>query len=391
VIYVADASRSVPVAQSLVSEDQRADFLENLKVEYERVRVQHAAKKGPDLLSLLQARANKAKIDWLVPADDRPGHPGMHPLARYQPPRPKFIGRRTFKNYDLTEIARYIDWGPFFQTWDLHGAYPRLLDDEVVGESARRVFADGQAMLKRIIEGRWLTANGVVAFLPANSINDDDIEIYTDETRSEVAFVWRNLRQQLVKRDGVENKCLADYIAPRSIDGRPSGIADYIGMFAVTGGLGIEKREQMFASQMDDYSAIMLKGLADRFAEAFAECLHERVRKDLWGYAPEENLSTEDLVKEAYRGIRPAPGYPACPEHTVKREMFDWLQCDEIGMVLTESYAMMPAASVSGFYFSHPQASYFNVGPIGADQVKDFAARSGRDEKDVRRALASLL
>ena len=391
VIYVPDASRSVPVAQALVSDDQKAGFLENLKVEYERVRVQHAAKKGPDLLSILQARANKAKIDWLVPADDRPDQPGIHALARYNPPKPRFIGRRTFKNYDLADLARCIDWGPFFQTWDLHGAYPKILEDEVVGESARRVFADGQAMLKRIIEGRWLTASGVVAFLPANSINDDDIEIYTDDSRTEVAFVWRNLRQQVAKRDGVDNKCLADYVAPRAIDGRPSGIADYIGLFAVTAGLGIEKKEKEFAAQLDDYSSIMLKGLADRFAEAFAECLHERVRKDLWGYAPDEHFSTEELVKEAYRGIRPAPGYPACPEHTVKRDMFDLLQCEEIGMVLTEGYAMMPAASVSGFYLSHPQASYFNVGPIGADQVKDYAMRSGREEKDLRRALAPLL
>jgi 5-methyltetrahydrofolate--homocysteine methyltransferase len=391
VIYVADASRSVPVAQALVSDDQKANFLDELKVEYERVRVQHAAKKGPDLLTLLQARANKPKIDWLVPADDRPDHPGVHAFARYHPPRPKFIGRRTFKNYDLAEIARYVDWGPFFQTWDLHGAYPKLLDDELVGESARRVFADGQAMLKRIVDGRWLTANGVVAFLPANSINDDDIEIYTDDSRSEVAFVWHNLRQQIAKRDGVENKCLADYIAPRAIDGRPSGIADYIGMFAVTSGLGIEKKEQEFASQMDDYSSIMLKGLADRLAEAFAECLHERVRKDLWGYASDESLTAAEMIAEAYQGIRPAPGYPACPEHTVKREMFDYLQCEEIGMKLTESYAMMPASSVSGFYFSHPQSGYFNVGPIGADQLKDYAARSGRDEKDLRRALAQLL
>ncbi len=391
VIYVPDASRSVPVAQALVSDDQKTGFLENLKVEYERVRVQHAAKKGPDLVSILQARANKPQMDWLLPADDRPQQPGIHALARYRPPRPKFIGRRTFKNYDLAELARYIDWGPFFQTWDLHGAYPRILDDEVVGESARRVFADGQAMIKRIIDGRWLTANGVVAFLPANSINDDDIEIYRDDSRTEVAFVWRNLRQQLVKRDGVDNKCLADYIAPRSIDGRASGIADYIGLFAVTAGVGIDKKEREFAAQMDDYSSIMLKGLADRFAEAFAECLHERVRKDLWGYAPDEAFSTEELVKESYRGIRPAPGYPACPEHGIKRDMFDYLQCDEIGMILTEGFAMMPAASVSGFYLSHPKSEYFNVGPIGADQVQDYALRSGRDESELRRALAQLL
>ena len=251
--------------------------------------------------------------------------------------------------------------------------------------------ADGKAMLQKMLEGRWLSASGVVAFLPANSINEDDIEIYTDDTRSEVAFVWRNLRQQVAKREGVENKCLADYIAPRSIDGRPSGIADYIGMFAVTAGLGMERKEKEFAAQMDDYSSIMFKGLADRLAEAFAECLHERVRKDLWGYAPDEHYDTEQLVKEVYRGIRPAPGYPACPEHSVKREMFDYLDCDEIGMTLTDSLAMMPASSVSGFYISHPQSSYFNVGPIGADQVKDYAARSGRDEKDLRRSLGQVL
>jgi 5-methyltetrahydrofolate--homocysteine methyltransferase len=391
VIYVPDASRSVPVAQALVSDDQKDGFLEGLKVEYERVRVQHAAKKGPDLLTIGQARANKPKIDWLLPADDRPQQPGIHALARYQPPKPRFIGRRTFKNYDLAEIARYIDWGPFFQTWDLHGAYPKILEDEVVGESARRVFADGQAMLERIIQGRWFSASGVVAFLPANSINDDDIEVYTDDSRSDVAFVWRNIRQQVAKRDGIDNKCLADYIAPRAIDGRASGIADYIGLFAVTAGLGIEKKEKEFAAQLDDYSSIMLKGLADRCAEAFAECLHERVRKDLWGYAPDESLSVEELVAESYRGIRPAPGYPACPEHTVKRDMFEYLQCGEIGMVLTDGYSMMPAASVSGFYLSHPQSAYFNVGPIGADQLKDYAMRSGRDEKDLRRALAQSL
>ena len=391
VIYVPDASRSVPVAQALVSDDQRADFLEKLRVEYERVRVQHAAKKGPDLVTLLQARANKTRIDWLMRADDRPEQAGLHAVARYQPPRPKFIGRRVFRNFDLAELVRYIDWGPLFQTWDLHGAFPKILEDELVGESARRVYADGQAMLERIVKGRWLGANGVVAFLPANSINDDDIEVYTDETRSEVAFVWRNLRQQVAKRDGVANKCLADFIAPRAIDGRPSGIADYIGMFAVTAGIGVEERERRFAAEHDDYSAIMFKGLADRLAEAFAECLHERVRKDLWGYAPDEQLSNEELIRESYVGIRPAPGYPACPEHTIKRALFDYLECGEIGMTLTEGYSMMPAASVSGFYFSHPQSSYFNVGPIGADQLQDYAVRSGRDEKELRRALAQSL
>jgi 5-methyltetrahydrofolate--homocysteine methyltransferase len=293
-----------------------------------------------------------------------------------------------FRNYDLAEIARYVDWQPFFQTWDLHGAYPAILDDAVVGESARRVFADGRAMLERIVAGRWITANAVVAFLPANTVNDDDIEVYADDARTQVAFTWRNLRQQTAKREGVDNKCLADYVAPKVIDGRPSGIEDWIGLFAVTAGLGVERREAEFARQLDDYASIMLKAIADRLAEAFAECLHERVRRDLWGYAPDEALTNEQLIAEGYRGIRPAPGYPACPEHTVKRALFDALGAAEIGMGLTESLAMTPAASVSGFYLSHPQAQYFAVGRIGDDQLADLARRSGRDEDALRRALA---
>jgi 5-methyltetrahydrofolate--homocysteine methyltransferase len=390
VVYVPDASRSVPVAQGLLSQDSRPAFLREIAAEYERIREQHASKKGPALLSLAEARANKTKIAWAMRADDHPGE-GPHPVVHYHPPKPKFTGRRVFRNYDLAEIARYVDWGPFFQTWDLHGAYPAILNDELVGESARRVYSDGRSMLRRVIDGRWLTANAALAFLPANTVNDDDIEVYTDDTRTEVAFVWRNLRQQTAKREGVDNKCLADFVAPRTIDGRPSGIADYIGLFAVTAGIGVEKKEREFAALLDDYSAIMLKAIADRLAEAFAECLHERVRKDLWGYAPDESLSVEELVREKYRGIRPAPGYPACPEHTVKHAVFDALRCEEIGMALTESYAMTPAASVSGFYFSHPQAQYFNVGRIGEDQLADYAHRSGRDAQELRSALASVL
>ncbi len=390
VIYVADASRSVPVAQNLLSPDSRDKYLADLLADYEKVRVTHAAKKGPKLVGLAEARANRTRIDWVMSADDHPGE-APHPQAHYHPPKPKFIGRRAFRNYDLGEIARYIDWQPFFQTWDLHGGFPAILNDETVGESARRVFSDGKSMLKRVVDGRWLTANAVIGFLPANTVNDDDIEVYTDDTRTEVAFTWRNLRQQTEKPDGVDNKCLADFIAPKTIDGRPSGIADYIGLFAVTTGLGIEKKEKEFADLLDDYSSIMLKAIADRLAEAFAECLHERVRKDLWGYAADETLDIEGLVKEQYRGIRPAPGYPACPEHTVKRAMFDTLRCDEIGMILTESYAMMPAASVSGFYFSHPKASYFNVGKIGEDQLADYLKRSGREEDELRRALGPVL
>ena len=390
VVYVADASRSVPVAQQLISPDSRPKFVAETLADYDRIRAQHAAKKGPALVTLAEARANRTRVRWEMRADDRPGA-GPHPTAHYRPPKPKFVGRRLFRNVDLAEVARYIDWQPFFQTWDLHGPFPAILEDEVVGESARRVYSDGRAMLERVIAGRWLTASAVIAFLPANSINDDDIEIYTDDTRKEVAFVWRNLRQQTAKRDGVANKCLADYIAPRSIDGRPSNIPDYIGMFAVTAGLGIEKKEAEFEKLLDDYSAIMLKAVADRLAEALAEMMHARVRRDLWGYAPQETLENADLVRERYVGIRPAPGYPACPEHTVKRPLLDTLHAHEIGITLTESLAMLPAASVSGFYFSHPASEYFGVGRIGDDQVADYAARAGRDEDELRRALAPSL
>ena len=369
VIYVSDASRSVGVAQNLVSETANT-YLADLKEEYERVRTTYAGRKVAPVVPIADARANKPPIDW----------------NGYVPPRPKFIGRRIFKNFDLAELVDYIDWQPFFQTWDLHGPFPAILQDPVVGDSARKVYEDGRALLKRAVESRWLTANGVVAFYPANTINDDDIEVYTDETRSEVLFTWTNLRQQTVKREGVDNKCLADFIAPKS-----TGIADYIGLFAVTSGIGIDKKEADFEKQHDDYSSIMLKAIGDRFAEAFAECMHARVRRDLWGYAPNEELDNEALIKEAYQGIRPAPGYPACPEHTVKRAMFEVLGCGDIGMILTDSYAMYPAASVSGFYFSHPQSQYFNVGRIGEDQIADYAARSGRSEDELKRALMSSL
>jgi 5-methyltetrahydrofolate--homocysteine methyltransferase len=369
VIYVPDASRSVGVATNLMS-DQVDTYLAEVAEEYELVRTRHANRKATPLVSLDEARADRPAIDW----------------SSYTPPRPKFIGRRTFKNYDLAEVLHFIDWTPFFQTWSLFGQYPAILDDKVVGEQARKLFAEGQAMMKKIVEGRWLTANGVVAFYPANTVNDEDIEVYKDESRSEVLFTWRNVRQQTVKREGVENKCLADYIAPKS-----SGVMDYIGMFAVTGGLGIEKHDKAFLDANDDYSSIMLKSIADRLAEGFAECLHARVRRDLWGYAADENLDNEAIIAEKYQGIRPAPGYPACPEHVVKKDMFRVLECDDISMQLTDGYAMYPASSVSGFYLSHPKSQYFNVGNIGDDQVKDYVRRSGRDEEDVRRTLASTL
>jgi len=374
VVYVPDASRSVSVASSLLSDEGATKYLDELKADYDRIRAQHANKKALPMVTLAEARANKTPIDW----------------KNYQPVKPKFIGRRVFRNFDLNELANYIDWGPFFQTWDLAGPYPAILNDEIVGESARRVFSDGKSMLARLIQGRWLQANGVLALLPANTVNDDDIEIYTDETRSEVALTWRNLRQQSVRPvvDGVmrPNRSLADFIAPKE-----SGVADYIGMFAVTAGLGVDVKEKQFEKDHDDYSAIMLKALADRFAEAFAEALHARVRRDLWGYASAESLSNDELIAEKYRGIRPAPGYPACPDHLVKRDMFEVLQAGEIGMSVTESLAMLPAASVSGFYLAHPDSTYFSVGKIGQDQLEDYAQRMSLSKADAERALAPLL
>ena len=369
VVYVPDASRSVSVAQSLLSE-QASKYIADLHADYEQVRQLHANKKQVPLWPLAQARANKTPIDWKA----------------YTPPVPKFIGRRVFRNFDLAELAKYIDWGPFFQTWDLAGPFPAILKDEVVGTEAVRVYADGQRMLKRLIEGRWLTAQAVMGLWPANSVNDDDIELYADESRSQVVLTWHGLRQQAQKQavDGVmrPSRCLADFVAPKGV------AQDYVGVFAVTAGIGVDKKEKYFLDDHDDYSAIMLKALADRLAEAFAECLHQRVRTDLWGYAAGEQLSGEDLIAEKYRGIRPAPGYPACPDHSVKRGMFDLLQATDIGMDLTESLAMTPAASVSGFYLAHPESTYFNVGKIGPDQLDDQAQRRGDSRESLERLLA---
>jgi 5-methyltetrahydrofolate--homocysteine methyltransferase len=368
VVYVPDASRSVGVAQSLLGDDVES-YVQEVNADYDKVRTQHANKKQTPLWPLAQARANRTPVNFQT----------------YLPPTPRLLGRRVFKNFDLNELAQYIDWGPFFQTWDLAGPYPAILTDEVVGEQATRVFADGKDMLKKLIEGRWLSASGVLALYPANSVGDD-IEFYTDETRSEVLTTWYGLRQQTEKQviDGVmrPSRCLADFVAPKS-----SGTADYAGLFAVTAGLGVEKKEQAFVDALDDYSAIMLKSLADRLAEAFAECLHQRVRTDLWGYAASEALSNDDMIAEKYQGIRPAPGYPACPDHSAKRELFRVLQAEEIGMGLTDSLAMTPAASVSGFYIGHPDAVYFNVGRIGEDQLADLATRRSMDEGALRRLL----
>jgi 5-methyltetrahydrofolate--homocysteine methyltransferase len=370
VIYVPDASRSVAVMQSLLTLESRDAYISEVQADYEKARTQHANKKGTPLLTIAEARANKAKLSFA----------GID-----APVKPKFIGRRVFKNIDLSLIAQYIDWSPFFQTWDLAGPYPAILTDKVVGEAASKVFAEAQAMLKKIIDGRWLSASGVIALMPANTVNDDDIELYTDESRKEVALAWYGMRQQTVKPviDGVArpNQCLSDFIAPKGAD-------DYIGLFAVSAGMGMEKRLAQFESAHDDYSAIMFKSLADRLAEAFAEYMHERIRTDFWGYAADEHLDTDALIKEQYQGIRPAPGYPACPDHTVKADMFKLLQCDEIGMTLTDSFAMQPAAAVSGFYFAHQEAKYFSVDKIGEDQLLDMAKRRNLPKEYLERWLA---
>ncbi len=373
VVYVPDASRSVGVCSELLSDERAARYVAELNADYVKVREQHANKKVTPLVTLAQARANKTPIDW----------------SGYTPPQPSFIGRREFRNYDLAELARCIDWGPFFQTWDLAGRFPQILRDDVVGAEATRVFSDGKRLLHRLIEGRWLSANGVIALLPANTVDDDCIEIYSDASRTQVAMRWAPLRMQSERPviDGVRrpNRCLADFIAPKGVHD------DHVGLFAVTAGIGVEKKEKQFSDDFDDYSAIMLKALADRLAEAFAERLHQRVRTELWGYASDEQLSTEELIDETYRGIRPAPGYPACPDHSVKRAMFEVLRATDIGMSLTDSLAMSPAASVCGFYLAHPQAAYFNVGRIGDDQASAWAALQGLDIGSARRHLMPAL
>ena len=369
-VYVPDASRAVGVCSNLLSPELRDDYIAGVRADYDKIRVQHAQKKGPALVSLEAARANHFRTDWAASA----------------PVRPRFIGRKLLMNYDLAELARCIDWSPFFQTWDLAGSFPKILEDPVVGESARNVYHDAQAMLKKIIDGRWLTANGVFGLWPAASVGDD-IEIFAAEgEHAEMQMTWHNLRQQNEKAADRANLCLADFIAAKG-----SGVPDYIGAFAVTTGIGCEARVKAYEEAHDDYNAILLKALADRLAEAFAERLHERVRREFWSYAADEALSGEDLIAEKYRGIRPAPGYPACPEHTEKAALFKLLRAEDTGMALTENYAMLPAAAVSGFYLAHPQSQYFAVGKIAEDQVKDYARRKGMSQEEAERWLAPVL
>ncbi len=370
-VHVVDASRAVGVAGTLVSDTLRDAFVEEIREEYGRIRDGHAGRDArSERLPLAEARARRFSIDWTAAS----------------PPVPSFLGTRSFDDYDLAELTRYIDWTPFFRTWELKGTYPQILEDEVLGETARRLYADAQEMLERIVAERWLTARAVVGFFPANAVLDD-VEIYADETRREVRAVIHFLRQQMAKSPGRANLCLADFIAPKE-----SGVPDYIGAFAVTAGLGIERKLAEFQSNHDDYSDILLKALADRLAEAFAERMHERVRKEFWGYAPDEALDNEALIREEYRGIRPAPGYPACPDHSEKPILFALLDAERrAGIRLTESFAMLPAASVSGYYFSHPDSQYFGIGRIGRDQVEDYARRRGVDLAQAEKWLAPIL
>ncbi len=365
VIYVPDASRAVGVVTSLLSETQRAGYAAEVAADYAKLREQHANKKGQKLVSLEAARSNAFR-------------------PTYAPVRPRRLGVQVIADQDLGALVDYIDWSPFFQTWDLAGSYPKILQDAVVGEAARNVFHDAQAMLKRIIGEKWLRAAGVFGLFPANS-TDDDIEVFADEARSSVAMTWHNLRQQHQRPAGKPNYCLADFVAPK-------GTPDYAGAFVVTAGIGIEAKLAEFEAQHDDYHAIMLKALADRLAEAFAEFLHAKVRRDDWGYAADETLDNDALIAEKYAGIRPAPGYPACPDHTEKGALFALLgAADKIGVTLTESYAMLPTAAVSGFYLAHPQAQYFAVSKIGEDQLADIAARKDMTLEVARRWLAPVL
>ena len=367
VVYVPDASRSVSTVQGLLG-DSHDRYVAQLRADYEKIRAQHSQKAGPGPLHpLAEARRLGHKTDW----------------GAYRPPMPRRRGITALRAYPLAELVDYIDWSPFFQAWELSGSYPRILEDEIVGTEARKLLADAQTMLARIVGERWIEANGVFALYPAAQVNCDDIEVYEDDARSLRLMTWHNLRQQNHKPQGRANLCLADFVAPKA-----SGVPDWIGAFAVCAA-GIDERVRRFEASHDDYNAIMLKVLADRLAEAFAERLHERVRREFWGYAGDEALSKQELIAERYRGIRPAPGYPACPDHIAKGALFHLLDAERgAGMRLTESFAMLPASSVAGFYLSHPQSSYFAVGRIGRDQVEDFARRCAMSVAEAQKWLA---
>ncbi|MER9971171.1 methionine synthase [Mesorhizobium sp. M0060] len=370
-VYVTDASRAVGVVSSLLSNDAKGGFVDTVRAEYRKVADAHARSEADKLrLPLAKARANAHKIDW----------------SGYVPQKPSFLGLQVFDTWDLAELARYIDWTPFFQTWEMRGRYPKILEDEAQGPAARQLFEDAQAMLKQIIAEKWFAPKGVIGFWPANAVGDD-IRLFTDDTRSQELATFFTLRQQLTKRDGKANVALSDFVAPFE-----SGKADYLGGFIVTAGIEEVAIAERFERANDDYSSIMVKALADRFAEAFAERLHERVRKELWGYAPDENLAPEDLIGEPYCGIRPAPGYPAQPDHTEKATLFRLLGGERhAGVTLTESYAMWPGSSVSGIYLAHPESYYFGVAKIERDQVEDYARRKDMPIAEVERWLGPIL
>ncbi|MGI2135558.1 methionine synthase [Shewanella baltica] len=370
-IYIADASRAVPMVSKLINNETRQATIDETYAEYDDMRTKRLSQaKRKEIVSIEAARDNRCQHDW----------------ANYTPFTPNVLGRQVFDNYPLEDLVERIDWTPFFRSWELHGHYPEILTDKVVGVEAQKLFADGQAMLKQIIEEKWLTAKAVIGLFPANTVNYDDIELYTDESRTTVEMTTHHLRMQL-ERVGNDNFCLSDFVAPKD-----SGIADYMGGFAVTTGHGIDEHVARFEANHDDYNAIMLKCLADRLAEAFAERMHERVRKEFWGYAADEQLSNEALIREKYKGIRPAPGYPACPDHTEKGLLWDLLKPDEtIDLNITESYAMFPTAAVSGWYFAHPKSRYFGVSNIGRDQVEDYAKRKGMSIAETEKWLAPVL
>ena len=372
VIHVLDASRSVPVASEFINQETRGDFKIRIKQEYVKLRQEHESRQQEkNYIPLAVARKNKVVIDW----------------DKFQPTAPAFLGKKVFLNYPLNEIRKYIDWTPFFQTWMLFGRYPDIFKDAKVGEEASKLFADAQKMLDKIVAGKELQANGVVAFFPAQGTDSDDVILYKDKGMKSELTTLHFLRQQNKKAQNLPNFCLADFIVPAS-----TGKTDYIGMFAVTTGGGIEKLIAHYKAQQDDYQEIMVKSLADRLAEAFAELMHEKVRKELWGYAKNENLPMDEVIKEKYQGIRPAPGYPACPDHTEKKTIFDLLEAEkETGIMLTESFAMYPASSVSGYYFSNTESKYFGLGKIERDQVKEYAARKGESIQEVEKWLSPVL
>jgi 5-methyltetrahydrofolate--homocysteine methyltransferase len=370
-VYVNDASRAVGVAQALMSVNGRAPYVAELRGEYAKIASAHArAQDEKTRLPLVAARRNALKLEW---------------SGSYVPPKPNFLGTKTLAHYPIAELVDFIDWTPFFQTWELNGKYPAILDDAKFGPAARSLYEDARAMLDKIVAERWFKASAVAGFWPANSVGDD-IQVYADEARGTPVAVFHSLRQQLSKREGRFNEALSDFVAPRN-----SKLADYIGAFTVTAGIGEDEVADRFKRANDDYSAIMVKALADRLAEAFAERLHVRVRKEFWGYAADEALTRDDLIAEKYRGIRPAPGYPAQPDHTEKGTLFKLLESERIGVKLTESYAMWPGAAVSGLYFSHPQSHYFGVGKIERDQVEDYAKRKGWTVAECERWLAPIL